>query len=156
MAPAIRAKVERYQAESAIALHDYWTKGAAFSEHYVEGVVERLLSKLIPDLLAAQMADGEMSIGKGYTAGQVIDLSKIEGAAGLKGLDKFVSNRLVATHIAKGARMKQGQLGKRTARLFDPMTSREWLAAGGREAIEQRVRERRGQGVLPFVAPKKK
>jgi hypothetical protein len=32
VAPAIRPKVERYQAESAIALHDYWTKGAAFRD----------------------------------------------------------------------------------------------------------------------------
>jgi P22_AR N-terminal domain len=29
---AIRPKIERYQAESATALHDYWTKGAAFSQ----------------------------------------------------------------------------------------------------------------------------
>jgi len=30
---AIRAKVEEYQAESAIALHDYWTKGTASREN---------------------------------------------------------------------------------------------------------------------------
>ncbi|WP_424362957.1 Rha family transcriptional regulator [Methylocystis parvus] len=61
----------------------------------VKGIVHKELAAIIPALISEAVASGEFAIGKGYTAGQVIDLAKVPGASGLRGLDKFVSGRLV-------------------------------------------------------------
>jgi prophage antirepressor-like protein len=111
------------------------------------------VNAMLPVMIAEAVASGEFAIGKGFTAGQVVDLAKVSGASGMRGLDKFVSGRLVSAHVARGVAMREGRLGKRSARLFDPATCREWLADGGRDAIERRVAARRGQGVLPFRKP---
>lgn len=170
--PTIRAKIERYQAECAVALHNYWTKGAAIRGDLdgivtglepsvmkaiggmLKGIVHKQLVEIIPELIRSEIASGEFSIGKGYTSGQVIDLAKVPGAEGLKGLDRFVSNRVDSYHRRKGILVREGSLGKRRARLFDPATCREWLANGGKEEIQRRVNERKGQTVLTFPKAK--
>lgn len=155
---AIRSDAEQAPAvrEMLIRVFMAWRQGQsapAFDEAKIARIAVAAVNAMLPTMIAAAIASGEFSIGKGYTAGQVIDIAKVPGAAGLRGLDKFVSGRLVSAHASKGVAMREGSLGKRTARLFDPMTCREWLAEGGREAIERRVAARRGQGVLLFKKP---
>jgi hypothetical protein len=152
LAPAVR--------EMLIRVFMAWRQGRsapAFDEAKIARIAGEAavaaVNAMLPTMIAEAVASGEFSIGKGFTAGQVVDLAKVPGASGMRGLDKFVSGRLVSAHVARGVAMREGRLGKRAARLFDPTTCREWLANGGREAIERRVATRRGQGVLPFKKP---
>jgi hypothetical protein len=152
LAPAVR--------EMLIRVFMAWRQGRsapAFDEAKIARIAGEAavaaVNAMLPTMIAEAVASGEFSIGKGFTAGQVVDLARVPGASGMRGLDKFVSGRLVSAHVARGVAMREGRLGKRAARLFDPTTCREWLANGGREAIERRVATRRGQGVLPFKKP---
>ena len=170
---ATRAKVERYQAESAIALHDYWTKGVAVRGDLdgvvtdigaevrrviggiVKGIVHKELSVVLPQAVTAAVAAGRFSIGEGVTSGEVIDMSGIAGAAGLRGCVALVTRRL----FAAGCYLTRGRLGKSTAYLFDAAKCRKWLDEdGGKRAIQNYVErwraKKNGQGVLKFVRPK--
>lgn len=152
LAPAVR--------EMLIRVFMAWRHGRgapAFDEAKIARIAGEAtvaaINAMLPTMIAEAVASGEFAIGKGYTAGQVVDLAKVSGANGMRGLDKFVSGRLVSAHVARGVAMREGRLGKRAARLFDPTTCRVWLAEGGRDAIERRVAARRGQGVLRFTKP---
>jgi hypothetical protein len=109
-----------------------------------------VIGSILPAMVASELATSEFSIGKGITAGQIIEMSGVPGAKGRKGLAGFVSRRVAGFHRVKGAVMTEGRIGLRTATLFNPHLAREWLDDGGRAAIRLRVSERAGQGVLPF------
>ena len=169
---AIRTKVERYQAESAIALHDYWTKGVAVRGDHdgiitgldprvmsaiggmVKGIINKALSETVPALVDKAISDTQSVVVHGVTAGDIIGMAGVRERKGLRGLARFVSDRVRNFCARKGATVRLGQLGPTTAYVFDPKIVREWLSEGGKTEIEKRVAERRGQGVFKLV-PKK-
>lgn len=167
--PAKKAKVELYQAESAIALHDYWTKGVA-----VKGDHENVVAEFDPKLMAAlggmfkqivrkaltdlrePLADGALlahhaSVSHGYTAGEVV-AEVIEDRKGLRGLPRRVSDALRRYCSEVGVAVKIGRLGSSSAYVFDGSVVRVWLRdKGGKQFIERLAAEKRGQGKLQFV-----
>jgi P22_AR N-terminal domain len=130
---AVRAKVERYQAESAIALHDYWTKGIAVRGDLdgvmtdigadvrkviggiVKGIIHKELCEIIPAMVEAQVASSQLSVVHGMTSGEAIEAAGVADRKGLRGLSRFVSIRLFRYSARKGVAVKVASLGLRNA-----------------------------------------
>ncbi|MNT16153.1 hypothetical protein D3C72_1512420 [compost metagenome] len=169
VAPAIREKVELYQAESAVALHDYWTKGVAVRSDFdgvmmgmdpavarqfggiMKAVITNQLQVLLPQLVQAEIASHQYVGVRGLTAGEVLDMAGFTNRKGLRGLAGWTSSQLRRFHAAKGIASPLATLGRSTAYVFDRALSREWLDTGGRQAIEMKIAERRGQTVMKLV-----
>lgn len=117
----------------------------------VKRIVARQLSEVVPALVREQVATGHNAVIQGVSAGQVIEMAGVTARKGLRGLPRWVSSRLYRFHATKGVVVRLASLGSRQAYVFDPMVSREWLMEGGKAEIEQKVAERRGQGVLRLV-----
>lgn len=91
--PAKRAKIELYQAESAIALHDYWTKGVAVRGDMdgvvtsidpaamkalggmFKAIVHKEIAAVLPSLVMEQVASGRFSVIEGVSALEVAELA---------------------------------------------------------------------------------
>lgn len=169
----LRAKVELYQAESAVALHDYWAKGVAVRGDMdgivtnldpsvrqaiggiVKGIVVKAMSEMagtmLPALVQAEVSSQHMQAVRGLTAGEVLDMAGVKDRKGLRGLARFVSDRLRRFHAEKGQASPIASLGRSTAYVFDRALAREWLDTGGRSAIQNKIAERRGQTVLKLI-----
>lgn len=165
----IRPKVILYQEECAVALHDYWTRGAAVRGDLdgvvtsldpavvkviggvLKGVVTRALHEVLPAMVEAEVASQQYGVVRGLTAGDVLTLAGVEDRKGLRGVPRRVSDRLRLYHAEKGRAVNIARLGPRSAYIFDPATAREWLDHGGKASIQAWIAERRGQGVLRLV-----
>ena len=168
---AKRTKVELYQSESAIALHDYWTKGVAVRGDMdgvvtnldpavmkalggmFKGIVMKALTDIRADLEGGALLGTHAAVSHGMTAGEVIRAAGIDKTKGLRGLPRRVSDRLRRYHAERGVPVKLGHLGESTAYVFDGGTSRDWLDHGGKQFIHRLADEKRGQGTLKLVAP---
>ncbi|ACB79513.1 hypothetical protein PUR23_07210 [Methylorubrum populi] len=150
-APAVRAML--------IRTFVVWRRGhlehASFDMRAVGGMVKRILAKqlheLVPALVREEVASQQHAVIHGVSAGQVIEMAGIGERKGLRGLARFASNRLRRFHAARGVAVKIASLGSSQAYVFDPATSREWLANGGKVELQSKAAERRGQGALRLV-----
>lgn len=161
VAEAVRPRLERYQAESAIALHDYWTKGVAVRGDadgivtgldpavarviggIVKGIVHKEIVTILPEMIRASMAQG-LAIRHGKTSGQIWRDHRLPR---LKGGSLWLGNRLAEMGAAiEGGGM--GELGVTTARLFDPDKAAACMHNGLQKSAQQYVEERKGQGAL--------
>lgn len=174
--PVRRAKVELYQSESAVALHDYWTKGVAVRGDLdgvltdidpsarkvfggiMKGIIHKELTEavqsLLPALIAQAVTDQQYGVVRGLTAGDVIELAGVKDRKGLKSIPRRVSDRLRQFHAEAGAVVNRATLGCSKAYIFDAATARRWLDEGGKAMIQQWIAEKRGQGVLRLVPRK--
>lgn len=166
--PIKRAKIELYQEESAIALHDYWTKGVA-----VRGDMDGLVTALDPKIMEAlggmfkgivrkaiadlrePLSDGALlahhaAVSHGYTAGEVLDEAGLTNRNGARGIVRRVSDTLRRYCAEKGVAVRIGRLGSNSAYIFDGTIVRMWLREGGKQYIERLAEERR-QGTLRLV-----
>lgn len=167
---AKRAKIELYQEESAKALFDYWNTGFAVRDDYegvitdidpkvmnaiggmVKGIIQKAITEIVPAMVQQHLAENEIGIVHGVTAYDVTKMAGITDRKGLRGLGRFVSNRLRMVHAQKGVAVKlrdHGSLG--SALVYDKATSKDWLASGGKLEITRYVEQRRGQSVLRLV-----
>lgn len=121
---------------------------AAIVDTKVNRLKQELELNLVAQSAAALLIEQNLMQAPGLTAGDVLDMGGFTLRAGLKGLAAFVSRRLTRWHAQHGTPLRLGRLGRRTAKLFDPIATKEWLAAGGRCAVEDWIKERAGQGRL--------
>lgn len=169
---AKRAKIELYQSESAIALHDYWTKGMAIrgdldgvvtsidpaAMKALGGMFKAIMTKALTDI-RAELEDGSLlgtqaSVSRGMTAGEVVEAAGLRNRKGLRGIPRRVSDRLRRYHAERSVPVKIGRLGPSTAYVFDGSTVREWLnEGGGKQFIMRLADEKRGQGALRLIEP---
>lgn len=167
--PLKRLKVELYQAESAIVLHDYWTKGIAIRGDMdglvtnldpqvmkaiggmLKGIVNKSIRDLLPSMVDAQLMQTQAAVSHGLTAGEVIKLAGVENRKGLKGLPRRVSDRIRRYAAEQKVVVGMGSLGSSTAYVFDMKLVRDWLAEGGKQFILRFVEEKRGQGALRLI-----
>lgn len=165
-----RTKIELYQLESARALYDYWTQGVAVRSDMdgvvtdldaavmkrlggmFKGIVHKELASVLPDMVQAELSSGHMSLVRGLTASQVLDMAGITNRKGMRGLATKVSNRLRKVHAEKGKAIKMASLGPIERYLFDTVVTKEWLAEGGKASIEYWAREKAGQARLQLVS----
>lgn len=165
-----KAKIVLYQEESAVALHDYWTKGVAIKGDYdglitdldpkvmqalggmFKGILVKALTETVPALVQSELADREIGIVRGVTALDVACMAGIENRRGLRGLGNFISNRLRRFHAEKGIALKVRDYGSMVSvYVYDKATAKDWLLNGGKETIQRYVQERRGQSALRLV-----
>lgn len=169
--PAKRQKIEWYQAESAIVLHDYWTKGVAVRGDMdglitgldasvmraiggmVKGIVQKQLSEIVPALVNERVMSGRMTVVEGVCAVEVVEMAGYKTGMRPKGSSQFVTRRLARFHEEKGVPIRRDRRGIIKARLFDEVTARQWLAAGGKVEIDHYIAGRKGQGSLRLVQP---
>ena len=168
-------KIELYQEESAVALHDYWFKGQATHPAIkddmaglvtdldpkvmqaiggmMKSVLHRGLSEILPQMVAQELADREVGLVRGVTAHDVTNMAGVKDRKGLRGLGGFVSRRLRRFHAERGVAVKVRDLyGDVTVLVYDKLTSKEWLHdGGGKEAIKGYIDRKRGQGGLRLV-----
>lgn len=167
--PIKREKIELYQAESAIALHDYWTKGVAIRDDMagvvtnldpavmkaIGGMVKGIISRAIADVRGS-LEDGALlshhaSVSHGFTAGEVLDEAGVTNRKGARGVVRRVSDKLRRYSAEKGIAVHIGRLGSNSAYIFDGSLVRVWLREGGKQYIERVMQEKRGQGCLQLV-----
>ncbi|WP_375568793.1 phage antirepressor N-terminal domain-containing protein [Ahrensia marina] len=169
-----KEKVERYQEQSAIALHDFWTKGVAVhpdvKDDYaglvtdvdpkvmqafggvMKAVVGKALHEVVPALVAQQIGEQEYGLVRGVTAYEVGNMAGVSDRKGLRGLGGFITHRLRRYHAKKGVTVKMKDLyGPVSVYVYDKPTSKEWLADGGKAEIMAYIEEKRGQGNLRLV-----
>lgn len=169
-----KEKVERYQEQSAIALHDFWTKGVAVrpdvKDDYAglvtdvdpkvmqalggmfKGIVGKALHEVVPQLVAQQIGEQEYGLVRGVTAYDVGTMAGVVDRKGLRGLGGFVSCRLRRYHAKKGVAVKLKDLyGRVSVLVFDKTTAKEWLADGGKSEIMAYIEGKRGQGNLRLI-----
>jgi hypothetical protein len=168
--PIKREKIELYQAESAIALHDYWTKGVAMRDDMagvvtnldpavmkaIGGMVKGIIAKAIADVRGS-LEDGALlshhaSVSHGFTAGEVLDEAGVRNRKGARGVVRRVSDALRRYSAEKGIAVHIGHLGSNTAYVFDGSLVRVWLRdGGGKQFIDRIMEEKRGQGHLKLI-----
>lgn len=164
-----RAKIELYQAESAIALHDYWTKGVAVRGDMdglvtnldptvmralggmMKGIVQKQLQEIVPALVQQQVFSSRFNIVEGVCAVEVVEMAGYKAGMRPRGVSQFVSRRLARFHEDRGVPIRRDRRGLIKARLFDEVTVRLWLGAGGKTEIDHYIAGRKGQGVLKLV-----
>lgn len=103
---------------------------------------------VLPGLVAIEVRKHSPGEIEGITAGEVIRMAGVDNQTGLRGLARIVSDRLRRYHAQHNVAVREKVLGASRAYIFDRVTCREWLAAGGKATIMQCVAERRGQGHL--------
>lgn len=167
--PAKRAKIELYQAESAIALHDYWTKGVAMRGDadglvtgidpaamraiggMVKGIVQKQLGEIIPQLVEREVLASRYGVVPGVCALQVVEMAGYPRGRRPRGASQFVTRRLARYHEDRAVPVRRSQHGAGEVRLFDEVVARRWLSDGGKNEIDLYISERRGQGRLKLV-----
>lgn len=166
-----RAKIELYQSESAIVLHDYWTKGVAVRgdmEGMVtnldpavmkalggmfKGIVQKQLAELLPSLVEREVLTGRYSVIEGVSALEVAEIAGYAKGRRPRGLTQFVSKRCGRYHEDRAVPVRRSRHGSGNVRLFDEATARRWLSAGGKSEIDHYIAGRKGQGALKLVQP---
>lgn len=168
-----RAKIELYQSESAIALHDYWTKGIAVRGDMdgmvtdldpkvmkalggmFKGIVHKELSlhvaEVLPSLVEREVLAGRYSVVMGVSALEVLEMAGHGRGKRPKGASQFVSCRLARYCEDRGVPVRRSRHGSASLRLFDEVTARRWLDEGGRSEIDHYIAGRKGQGALRLV-----
>lgn len=104
------------------------------------------IAAAVAGLLALVQPNTPVLIRHGKTAGQIW---KANGFPRLK-VTGWFGNRLaeMGCQIEGNPR---AEAGLTSARLFDPDRADTWLKNGGRELVERKISERRGQGALKLV-----
>ncbi len=167
--PAKRERIELYQEESAIALHNYWTKGVAIRGDMeglvtgfdkdtmnalggmLKGIVRKALLDLRQPIEDGALLSSHASVSRGYTAGEILDEAGVSSRKGMRGLPRRVSDALRRYAAERGVAVSIGRLGSSSAYVFDGSLVRVWLREGGKQFIERLVEERSGQGALKLV-----
>lgn len=167
--PAKRAKIELYQSESAIALHDYWTKGIAVRGDMdglvtnldpsvmkalggmFKGIVQKQLAELLPALVEREVLTGRYSVVEGVSALEIAEIAGYPKGKRPRGLSQFVSRRVGRYHEERAVPVRRSRHGSGNVRLFDEVTARRWLSAGGKSELDHYIAGRKGQGSLRLV-----
>ena len=168
---AIRAKVEEYQAESAIALHDYWTKGVAIKGDHeglitgidpsvmkaiggmVRDILQKQLKQTVPALVENAMLEGGHVVSTDFKpALEVLKDCKVPSRK-RRSFSQRVSSRLRRFSTEECLPLR---LSRETGRyLFHVEAIKKWLAVEGSRMIHDHIASLSGQGVLHLVTPPK-
>jgi hypothetical protein len=165
-----RAKVERYQAESAIALHDYWTKGVAVRgdmdgvvtdigaevRRAIGGIVKGIVHKELVSVLP-QMVESAIVADSRRAALNVVSVRQLTADAIEKGRNSV--NRKIGYGLRnRAAADPDGGKAFRCPHtgvwLFDRAFAERFMREAGDTMVRAHNDRIRGQGVLKLVPPK--
>jgi len=168
---AIRAKVEEYQAESAIVLHDYWTKGAAIKGDHdaivtgvdpavmkalggmIKGILAKQLNETVPALVEHAMIEGGHVVSTDFKpALEVLKECKVP-ARKRRSFSQKVSGRLRRFSTLWQLPVR---ISRETNRyLFHVEAIKKWMTSEGDQLIRDHVAAISGQALLHLVPPPK-
>jgi hypothetical protein len=166
---AKREKIELYQSESAIVLHDYWTKGIAVRGDLdgmvtsldptvmralggmVKGIIGKSLGELLPAMVHNEVSSHRFAVVEGVSALEAAEIVGYPVGKRPRGLAQFISRRLSRFHEDRGVPVRRSRHGACKVKLFDEAATRAWVTAGGKVETDHYVSERRGQGRLSLV-----
>lgn len=169
--PDKRQRLQWYQEESAIALHDYWTKGVAVRGDMdgmvtnldptvmralggmIKGIVQKQLGEIVPALINERVMSGRLTVVEGVCAVEVVEMAGYKTGTRPRGVSQFVTRRLARFHEDRGVPIRRDRRGIIKTRLFDEVTARQWLGAGGKTEIDHYIAGRKGQGSLRLIRP---
>lgn len=116
-------------------------------EKAIPEMAAKIAAELLPAMVQSALGAQNLMVRRGKTAGQIWEES---GFPQIK-VTSWFSNRLVkmGCQIEGGG---CGELGGRTAKLFDPDRARTWLGNGGRALVLEYIARRQGQKVLRLVS----
>ena len=115
-------------------------------EKALPALATQIAAEILPAMVQAAVASQNFAIRRGMTAGQIW---RAHGFPPIR-VTCWFSNRLREMGCAiEGGGF--GELGLTKARLFDPDKADVWLKNGGRLIVENKIADRRGQGVLKLV-----
>lgn len=129
-----------------IRRNDGMTRMLAHKVTVIERTVESLATA-VAALASIVQPRQPVLIRQGKTAGQIL---KAAGYPPVKGLAIWFGNRLAQFGCAVPDNA-HAEAGLTRARLFDPDRASAYLDNGGRAAVEQKISERKGQGVFDFA-----
>lgn len=118
----------------------------------VKTVVHAQLTDVMPQLVAGYIAEHNLSIADGVTAGEVCDLSRVS-AKYPRGISARVSRQMVRFCAVRNIDVPVTRMGRVRAMVFPTYAAREWLDLEGRGLIKRWVNEKAGQGSLRLVKP---
>lgn len=116
----------------------------------VRGVIHKQLIEVMPQLVAGYVAEHNLSIADGLTAGEVCDLSRVT-AKYPRGISARVSKRMAQFCAVRKIEVPVTRLGRVRAQVFPTHAAREWLDLEGRGLIKRWLEEKKGQTVLRLV-----
>lgn len=116
----------------------------------LDSVIPALVSHLLPTAVAGYIADHNLALADGLTAGEVCDLAKV-ATSYPRGVSGRVSARLTKFCQRNGERPRISRLGRVRAQLFPTHLVRDWLDVEGRVLIRRWIDEKKGQGALKLV-----
>jgi hypothetical protein len=166
--PTVRAKIECYQAESAIALYDYWTKGVAIrgdSEGIMTGidpaaakviggivksVVHLQLSTILPGMVADAIAhDPRRSVLNYVSVREILNEAKAE-SKGRKKLNGRVG-RALCKMAAKSTTEARLECPHTEVWLYPRALADRFMREEGAAMVKAHNAAVRGQGLLKLV-----
>ncbi|MFG1283406.1 KilA-N domain-containing protein [Xanthobacter autotrophicus] len=109
-----------------------------------------IVSQFLPTAVAGYIADHNLALADGLTAGEVCDLAKV-ATSYPRGVSGRVSARLTKFCQRNGERPRISRLGRVRAQLFPTHLVRDWLDVEGRALIRRWIDEKKGQGALKLV-----
>lgn len=117
----------------------------------VKGIVQKQLAEIIPALVNERVMSGRLTVVEGVCAVEVVEMAGYKTGMRPKGSSQFVTRRLARFHEERGVPIRRDRRGIIKARLFDEVTARQWLSAGGQVEIDHYIAGRKGQGSLKLV-----
>ena len=170
---AVRAKVERYQSESAIALHDYWTKGIAIRGDMIgtiapvmtadmmasfgvmmDGIVQKQIALLLPAMVeTALAADPRRAVMNYVSVRQLLE----DGGAlqkGRRGINCKMGYDLKIRALLERPQIPVLKCPHSGVWLYPRTFAANYMAARGDQLVKDHNAKVMGQGVLKLV-PKK-
>lgn len=170
VAATVRPKLERYQAESAIALHEYWTKGMAVRGDLegvvteldpnvarviggiVKGVVAKAIAQTVPAMVEAALASDPRRAVLDY-----VSVRQLLNDAGAEQKGRNRVNRKIGYELRTCALIRQPPAELRRCPhsgvwLYPRSFTNAYMASRGASLVGEHNATMRGQGVLKLVA----
>lgn len=113
-------------------------------------VTPAIVAQFLPTAVAGYIADHNLALADGLTAGEVCDLAKV-ATSYPRGVSGRVSARLTKFCQRNGERPRISRLGRVRAQIFPTHLVRDWLDVEGRVLIRRWIDEKKGQGALKLV-----
>lgn len=117
----------------------------------IEKAMPTIVTQALPSAVAGYIAEHNLAIADGVTAGEACDLAKV-ATTYPRGLSGRVSRRLALFCARNGEKPRVSRLGRVRAQLFPTHLVREWLDVEGRALIKKWIEEKGGQGKLRLVS----
>lgn len=116
----------------------------------VKSVVHAQLTEVMPQMVAGYVAEHNLSIADGVTAGEVCDLSRVT-AKYPRGISARVSTQMSRFCRVRNIDIPVTRLGRVRAQVFPTHVAREWLDLEGRALIKRWLAEKANQTELRLV-----